>query len=241
MKKEFIINHSSHFRKRVGEIEYIIIHCSTLSPLNMITQLDELGLSAHYVIGRDGLIFENLDPENVAFHAGYSSWRGSLDASLNECSIGIELEAPSLGQNKDDYTDIQIEKLCELLFYLSSKYKIKKQNVLGHSDISPSRKPDPGIYFPWKTLYERGFGIGYKTINDLAKEEDEDVLLKTIGYDTTNISAARYSFCRHFFIEEVKICNDIQYLLDNPYPVDFKPNNFDEYMLKLRAIAKIIE
>ena len=84
-------------------------------------------------------------------------------------------------------------------------------------------------------------GIGYKTINDLAKEEDEDVLLKTIGYDTTNISAARYSFCRHFFIEEVKICNDIQYLLDNPYPVDFKPNNFDEYMLKLRAIAKTIE
>ena len=241
MKKEFIINHSSYFRKRVGKIGYIIIHCSTASPMKIIEQLNELGLSTHYVIGRNGLIIETLAPDNVAFHAGLSSWRNSIDVSLNEYSIGIELEAPTLGQSKDDYTDIQIEKLCELLDYLSAVYKIKKHNILGHSDIAPSRKPDPGICFPWETLYKRGFGIGCDVNGDLHNCVDEVKLLEIIGYDTTVISAARYSFCRHFFIEEVKKCADIQYLVDNPYPVDFKPNNFDGYMLKLREVAKNIK
>lgn len=241
MKNEFLINHSKHFRRRIGNIEYVIIHCSILSPTKIVDQLNELGLSAHYIIGRDGEIIENLDPCNVAFHSGVSSWRGSCDVSLNEYSIGIELEAPTLGQNKDDYTDIQIEKLCELLDYLSLEYKIEKHNVLGHSDIAPSRKPDPGICFPWETLYKRGYGIGYKIIKDTVEDKDEATLLKMIGYDISDINAARYAFCRHFFIDEIKTHTDIEYLVNNPYPLDFKPNNYDEYWLRLVSVAKSVK
>ena len=238
IKNNFIIAHSNHFRARVGQIKYIIIHCSTKSPEGILSLCNKLGLSAHYIIGRDGRIIESVVPENVAYHAGVSSWKASLEVSLNEYSIGIELEAPTLGQSVDDYTDIQIDKLCDLLDYLTLEYKIEKHNILGHSDIAPERKPDPGVCFPWKKLYDRGFGIGCTNTDELSDCIDEITLLEIIGYDISNLSAARYSFCRHFFINEIKIYGDIQYLVDNPYPVDFKPNDFDGYMKKLRNVAK---
>ncbi len=238
IKNNFIVAHSNNFRERVGQIKYIIIHCSIKSPLEILNQINDLGLSAHYIIGRDGTIIETLAPEKVAYHAGVSSWKASSDISLNEYSIGIELEAPTLGQYKDDYTDIQIDKLCELLEYLTLEYNIEKHNILGHSDIAPARKPDPGVCFPWQKLYDIGFGIGCTNTDELSDCRDEITLLETIGYDISNLSAARYSFCRHFFINEIKIYDDIQYLVDNPYPVDFKPNDFDGYMKKLRNVAK---
>ena len=240
IKNNFIIAHSSHFRERMGKIKYIIIHCSTRSPEGILSLCNELGLSAHYIIGRDGEIIESVAPENVAYHAGISSWKSSSDISLNEYSIGIELEAPTLGQCVDDYTDVQIDKLCDLLDYLTSEYNIEKHNILGHSDIAPARKPDPGVYFPWKKLYDREYGIWYKNITDTIHENDETTLLKMIGYNTIDLSAARYAFCRHFFVDEIKICSDIQHLVDNPYPIDFKPNDFDGYIKMLKTVAKNI-
>ena len=236
-KSEFITLHSKHFRKRIGQIKYVIIHCSTRTPKDIVDLLDELGLSAHYIIGRDGLVIENVDPKNVAFHAGQSSWKNSLEYSLNECSIGIELEAPNMGQDKNDYTDIQIKKLCELLEYLTNLYGIDKKDILGHSDVAPTRKPDPGFCFPWKYLYDNGFGVWYEN-NSLYDSNDEKELFNIIGYDTSDLCATRYAFCRHFFTKEVEAFKDIKYLVDNPYPFDFKPNDFNGYMTTLKSVAK---
>lgn len=230
------IHHLNHFRPRTEKIKYIILHCSLGTPEKQINILDELGLSVHYIIGRDNTITEVLSPEKVAFHAGLSKWQQSEDKSLNNSSIGIEIETLTLGQSKKDYTRGQMKKLYELLSELSQKYNIKPENILAHSDIAPTRKPDPGLSFPWKCLAKHGFGIWYNQ-HKLAAETNEINLLQTIGYDTTDLPAARYAFCRHFFPEEVFIESDITTLLNTPYPADFIPKELKKYLRRLRAAA----
>ncbi len=230
------IQHSQHYRERTEEIRYIILHCSAGTPEEQIRILDALGLSVHYIIGQDGTVTENLPPEKIAFHAGLSKWQNSESTSLNGCSIGIELESPMLGQCPSDYTGKQINALIVLLKELVCRYKIRKENILGHSDISPTRKPDPGAGFPWKKLYQHNLSVWYK-LYKLDKETDETKLLAKIGYDTTEPAAARYAFCRHFMPEEVMIEEDIQNLLETVYPKDFSPGNPDKYLRILRAVS----
>lgn len=230
------VSHSQHYRKRTEPIKYIILHCSLGTPEKQIKTLDELGLSVHYIIGRDNTTTEVLPPNLVAYHAGESHWQNSPESSLNGCSIGIEIETTTLGQSSKDYQVGVMKKLYSLLTFLSKKYKIRRENILGHSDIAPSRKPDPGVGFPWKKLYQYDLGIWYSQ-RCLDKETDEIKLLQTIGYDTSNLNAARYAFCRRFIPEEIFVESDITKLLNNPYPTDFHPKNSERYLLTLRAVA----
>lgn len=230
------IHHLPDYRERTEPIKYIIIHCSRSKPKKQIETLEHLGLSAHYIIGRDAKLYETLEIEKVAYHAGTSSWRNSEPPSLNGSSIGIELESPDMGQSKKSYTHRQIMKLCELLRYLTIKYKIRRENILGHSDIAPTRKPDPGAYFPWQKLYNEGLGIPRRS-NCLHPSEDESFLLQYIGYDISNLPAARYAFCRRWLKAEIIIEQDTQYLVDNPYPKDFIPKDYATYIKTLRYTA----
>ena len=234
---ELIIEHSKHFRERCGEIKYIIIHCSTTPPFEQVKLLDKLGVSAHFIIGRGGEIIENLSVDNVAYHAGISSWNKSLDKSLNEYSIGIELEAPNLGQISGDYTNKQIRSLLNLLDYLVVCYGIRKENILGHSDIAPDRKPDPGIGFPWKKLANHGFGLWYD-LRSLDKSIDEVELLEKIGYNVDNLKATRIAFCRHFLPSEVDKKVEVKWLVDNVFDNVFDIKDRDKYIKTLRAVAK---
>lgn len=230
------IHHLPDYRERTEAIKYIIIHCSKSKPKQQIETLERLGLSAHFIIGRDGKLYETLEIDKVAFHAGISSWRNSEQPSLNGSSIGIELESPDMGQSKRSYTPRQITKLCLLLRYLTIKYKIRRENILGHSDIAPTRKPDPGAYFPWQKLHKEGLGIPRQR-NYLHPSEDEAFLLNYIGYDISNLPAARYAFCRRWLKEEIIIEQDIQYLVDNPFPKDFTPKDYAKYLNTLRYTA----
>lgn len=232
--------HSQNFRERNEDIRYIVIHCSAGTPEEQIRILDDLGLSVHYIIGQDGLVIENLPPEKTAFHAGLSKWRESSGNSLNGCSIGVELESPLLGQRKTDYTNKQIRALVALLKELVCRYKIRKENIIGHSDIAPTRKPDPGAGFPWKTLYHHNLSTWYK-LYSLDKEDDEEKLLAKIGYDTVDIAAARYAFCRHYMPGEVAFEADIHKLLDNVYPKNFQPIQTEKYQRLLKAVAYAAE
>lgn len=234
------IHHLPHFRERTEEIKYIIIHCSRSAPKEQLKNLDNLKLSAHYIIGQNGEITEALAPEKVAFHAGISSWYDSDGQSLNGSSIGIELEAPDMGQSKKTYKPALRHSLCKLLIYLCYTYKVRPENILAHSDIAPTRKPDPGKGFPWKYLYQNGITPWYHA-RCLHQETDEETLLKIIGYNTEVLSAARYAFCRRWLPEEVKTETDIQYMLDNPYPKDFAPEDEKRYLQRLRAVALAIE
>ena len=236
----FVINKafSKHFRKRIGKIEYIIIHCSAYGLEKNIKIFDENGVSAHYFIERNGNITELVETKNVAFHAGISSW-GKITDSLNENSIGIELEAPTLGQKRRDFSKKQIENLCLLLEKLVNDFDIPMCNIIGHSDIAVNRKPDPGMCFPWKMLYKKGFGVWYD-LRKLDKEDDETVLLKRIGYNTSNIEASRYAFCRHFIKEEVVFEKDIMKLINNPYPKNFSVMDKKHYKKVLKAVSFMI-
>lgn len=240
MPSKIIINHSENYSERSGKIRYIIIHCSKFTPEKQIEILDEYKLSTHYIISQTGKIIENCPPERVAYHSGESHWQQSEEKSLNETSIGIELEAPNLGQIKEDFTRKQYIALTRILEKLCDKYHIRPENILGHSDIAPARKIDPGCGFYWHKLYRKGYGV-WPNLKQRHPSKNETELLRIIGYDTDNLIAARYAFCRHFLPEEVIINNDLQELLDNPYPKDFTTQNQEKYQLYLRATAKAYE
>ena len=228
---------SKNFRERKGQVKFIVFHCSSVNDEDeLFDTLEGLGLSTHYIINQQGEITLCVEPSRVAYHAGKSKWRDRIGESLNEESIGIECIVPNLGQNKEDYSYKMFLAINSLLDMLRVQYKIRKENVVGHSDIAPDRKADPGIGFPWYRMYRSDNVLWYRT-KQIMKDKSEKEMLEIIGYDTSDMMLARCAFCRHFMPEEFEVVEDIQCLLDNPYPKDFAPKDFDEYMHVLSAVC----
>lgn len=114
----------------------------------------ENNVSAHYVIAQNGIIYQCVADEQRAWHAGKSFWRGQTQ--LNDTSLGIEL----VNNGAEPFPVSQINALIELSHLLLKKYPtIPPYNIVGHSDIAPDRKDDPGRYFPWQYLAQQGIGI----------------------------------------------------------------------------------
>ena len=116
-------------------------------------------VSSHYLINREGQIIKMVDEKNIAWHAGKSKWKNFI--SLNNQSIGVELVNKGHKFGYENFSKKQISKLILLCKTLIKKYKIKKENILGHSDIAPLRKIDPGEKFPWKHLSKKKIGYWY--------------------------------------------------------------------------------
>jgi len=114
-------------------------------------------VSCHYLINRKGMIFSLVKEKNIAWHAGKSMW--GKYKNLNKNSIGIELVNKGHKYGYQAFTKAQIKKLVQLCKNLKRKYKIKNKLILGHSDIAPLRKIDPGEKFPWYYLSLKGIGI----------------------------------------------------------------------------------
>lgn len=175
---------------------YVIIHFtaqdSLAQTLHTFTVVPTQ-VSAHYVVGKDGKVVHMLNDYLRAWHAGISRW-GSI-SDMNSCSIGIEID----NNGSEPFTGPQIKSLLALLSYLKKTYNIPATNFIGHQDIAPLRKPDPGPYFPWKIMAQHGFGYWSDDVLELAPENfDYTTALKLIGYDTRNITAAIVAFKRHF-------------------------------------------
>jgi len=151
LTKNYSINFSINKRKK-NSIKFIIIHYTGMrSEIAAIKKLTEnSNVSSHYFIKSDGNII-NMVPELFeAWHAGKSYWRDFR--LLNKYSIGIEVHNPGHDHGYKKFNSRQIISLKKLLKYLIKKYKIKLNNILGHSDIAPNRKKDPGEKFPWRDL-----------------------------------------------------------------------------------------
>lgn len=153
----------------------------------------ERKVSAHYLIGRDGTVYQLVDERARAWHAGVSYWGGNAD--LNSASIGIELD----NDGEEPFAELQIERLLQVLRDLKGRYGIPRANFLGHGDVAPRRKVDPSALFPWARLAAEGFGLW------CARAEAADagigeatVGLRLLGYDTADPSAALRAFRRHF-------------------------------------------
>ncbi len=114
-------------------------------------------VSAHYMIEEDGRVFQLAPEERRAWHAGVSFWKGERD--VNAVSIGIELVNPGHDFGYRDFPEIQIEALIGLLDAIRGRWTIPNGRILGHSDVAPDRKIDPGEKFPWKQLALDGHGL----------------------------------------------------------------------------------
>lgn len=137
-------------------IKYIIVHYtaySTAKPALEWLCNPQSKVSAHYLICRTGTCYHMVDDDKRAWHAGVSQW--GMDENLNHTSIGIELD----NSGAEPFPNQQISVLLQLLRKLCAQHGILSSHVLGHEDIAPGRKIDPGPYFPWKILYDQGFGL----------------------------------------------------------------------------------
>ena len=138
-----------------SEIEFIILHYTAMNTVSSLERLcDPIHeVSCHYLIDPGGVLFQLVDDDKRAWHAGKAYWRGYHD--LNSRSLGIEL----VNSGNEFYPEAQMKSLIRLLQHLVKLYKINPKNVLGHSDIAPSRKSDPGPWFNWKKLACNGLAL----------------------------------------------------------------------------------
>ena len=117
----------------------------------------EAAVSAHYLIEEDGRIFALVDEDKRAWHAGVSHWQG-VDG-INHTSIGIEIVNPGHAFGYRPFPAVQIDSLVWLLADICGRYQIRQDRIIGHSDVAPLRKDDPGELFPWDQLARAGYGI----------------------------------------------------------------------------------
>ena len=160
------LNYSPNFneKKRASyKVKYIIFHYtgmkSEIAALRRLTNVKSK-VSCHYFIKSNGQIVKIVPDLYIAWHAGISSWK--KDNLLNSKSIGIEISNPGHDNGYRNFNKKQINSVIKLSKLLKKKYKIKKENILGHSDIAPLRKKDPGEKFPWKLLYKNKIWLWHK-------------------------------------------------------------------------------
>ena len=181
---------------------FVIIHHTAQNscPQTLRTfTLPRTQVSAHYVICKDGTVFQMLNDYLRAWHAGVSRWGSITD--VNSSSIGIELD----NNGFEPFTEPQIRSLLIALDTLKKRYNIPVANFIGHADIAPTRKNDPNVLFPWKPLADRGFGFWYDDTTGVEVPADFNHLhaLRIIGYDVKDTTAAIRAFRRHFIQDTI--------------------------------------
>lgn len=221
--------------ERKAKVCMAVVHSVALPAEEAIKCFCDNRVSSHYLIAEDGEIWQLVGENHRAWHAGLSKWRGVCE-DINSCSIGIELCSKDLGQTP--FTKKQQKALEELLRRLIKKYGIKNENIVGHSDIAPMRKADPGKAFFWKELAEKGMGF-WPEKKDAAKIKEAQVeeLLQAIGYDTTDVKAAAYAFCRRFLPQKVKFEKDVWQAQKILGQADEKLLDDEDFVTTLKATA----
>ena len=157
------LNYSPNFnstKRRKKEIRFITFHYTGMekesAAINRLTNIQSK-VSSHYLIKKSGEIITLVPDLYVAWHAGKSSWKNYK--SLNQNSIGIEITNPGHEFGYKKFSKKQISSILKLSKFLIKKYKISSKNILGHSDVAPERKKDPGEKFPWEYLSKNSIGL----------------------------------------------------------------------------------
>ena len=184
--EKMTINYSPNFnssKRRGSDIKYIIFHYTGMKSENgAIKRLTDKNskVSCHYLIKSNGKIIQMVPDLYVAWHAGISSWR--KDFFLNFKSIGIEISNPGHQHGYKNFKKKQIKSIIELSKILKKKYKIKNEDILGHSDIAPLRKKDPGEKFPWKLLHKEKLSLWHNISKKRSKNLRNLKLNKTKNF-----------------------------------------------------------
>ncbi len=117
----------------------------------------EAKVSSHYLVEEDGRIFRLVAEERRAWHAGVSFWKG--EEGVNHASIGIEIVNPGHEFGYRAFPEAQVAAVIALVADIRTRWEIEDSRIIGHSDVAPARKQDPGELFPWKRLAEAGHGV----------------------------------------------------------------------------------
>jgi N-acetylmuramoyl-L-alanine amidase len=172
MKIKEIYSPNFNGKKRAKKlIKFIIIHYTGMqSERESIKKLCDVRskVSSHYLINKKGKIYRLINDTDIAWHAGKSYWKKYKN--LNKNSIGIELVNKGHKFGYENFSNKQILSLLKLCKVLISKYKIKRRNIIGHSDIAPLRKIDPGEKFPWEYLAKNRIGIWHNHKSNFLKK-----------------------------------------------------------------------
>ena len=212
MSVKTTINYSPNFsliKRKSKQVKFIIFHYTGMkkesTSLRKLTDFQS-EVSSHYLIKNSGEIVTLVPDLYVAWHAGISFWKNFI--SLNKNSIGIEISNPGHSHGYKKFSKMQINSLLKLCNFLIKKYNIKLENILGHADIAPSRKKDPGEKFPWEYLAKKKIGYWHninqkKLIKNRklqANNYEKKLFLKNlcqIGYSikipkNSNLNKAKY-------------------------------------------------
>ncbi len=193
---------SPNFDERALPVTMIVLHYTGMpDAASAIARLSdpEAKVSAHYVIAEDGQVVRMVDEAKRAWHAGKSFWRGVTD--VNSASVGIEIVNPGHEFGYRPFPVAQIDALVALMQEITLRYRITRGNVVGHSDIAPARKEDPGELFPWERLAKLRLALPSPTRNLMDPHWTDAgflLALERFGYDVTDPLAAVRAFQRRF-------------------------------------------
>ncbi len=213
---------SPNYDNRTKPISVLVMHYTGMK--TGAAALDRLcesaaKVSAHYCIEEDGTLHKLVEESHRAWHAGLGCWQGETD--VNNISIGIELVNKGHKYGYTTFPDEQINQLIDLSQRIIEKYAINPDNIIGHSDLAPDRKEDPGELFPWKHLAQQGIGLypGIHSVsekqqvleecNNIIAENNYNVtelmqynklffLLKKYGYSIESKEKTLIAYMRHF-------------------------------------------
>jgi N-acetylmuramoyl-L-alanine amidase len=198
---------SPNWDERALPVTMIVLHYTEMERDAALRRLTdpEAKVSAHYFISEDGEVVRLVDEAKRAWHAGASYWRGHKD--VNSASIGIELDHPGHASGYRGFAEPQIEALVPLLHDIVRRHDIPRANVVGHSDVAPARKVDPGELFPWERLAEYRLCLPRPEKLELGDPFPNDgsfyLALERFGYDVSAGRKAVEAFQRRWRPERI--------------------------------------
>lgn len=193
---------SPNFDARDQPVSVLVLHYTGMQDAeSAIARLRDPAakVSAHYLVAEDGTVLRMVDEAQRAWHAGVSYWRGMT--GLNSHSVGIEIVNPGHEWGYRPFPDEQMDALIPLVADIVARHRITRGNVVGHSDIAPARKRDPGELFPWNKLARLRLALPRPTKNLMDPNWTEGgfmLALERFGYDVADKMAAVMAFQRRF-------------------------------------------
>ncbi|WP_374990366.1 N-acetylmuramoyl-L-alanine amidase [Sphingosinicella sp. LHD-64] len=193
---------SPNFDERDRPISVIVLHYTGMESAEAAIERlcdPEARVSCHYLVDEDGRVLRMVPEDKCAWHAGKSYWRGVT--ALNGCSIGIEIVNPGHEFGYRPFPEAQIEALIPLVSDIKDRHGVTRGNIVGHSDIAPARKQDPGELFPWGRLARLRLALPRPTKNLMDPNWTDGgflLALERFGYDVADPLAATVAFQRRF-------------------------------------------
>ncbi len=215
---------SPNFNERVGVSgpDILIMHYTGMqSCAAAVTRLTDAAsrVSSHYTVDEDGTIYRHVAEALRAWHAGVSHWRGETD--INSRSVGIEIVNPGHEFGYRAFPAAQIDAVMQLSQGIVARHKIPARNVIGHSDIAPGRKTDPGELFPWKQFADAGLGVWV----DAKAGREASLARPDVGARVGELQAAlvRYGYG----LEITSVYDEPTELVVSAFQRHFRPSLFD--------------